>query len=189
MMKKIWMLVLLPLFLQAEKLPLEGRQFGVEFNIPRLLTYSEDWKSASGAFSYFDHTNKVEIAFPWLISKTNDSGERDTYLDVNTIDVHYRKFLGEELNGFYFSGIGRLAHLDGKLREENAYQKTLKFGLGVGLGYRLFPKTNRFYWGTGLVVGRYISSENDIYAHGIDFNFDDQSFFVDLEFLKFGYAF
>jgi len=186
------MMLFLTVYVQAESLPLEGREFGVEFNIPRLLTYSESWKSVSGTLSYFDHENRVEIAFPWLFSiNESDVNYNNNNLDVINIDMHYRKFLGEEMNGFYLSGFGRLSHLDGRLRDENTNQKTLKLGVGVGLGYRLFPKTQRFYWGVGLIVGRYLGGENDIYAQdSINFaQFDDMPVIFDVELLKFGYAF
>ena len=193
--KKLLLTLLITVSSQADSQPLQGREFGVEFNFPRLLTYSDSWKTASGTFSYFDHINKVEYAMPWTIQKhSNDS--YDSYphieksLDINTLDLHYRKFLGEELNGFYLSGFTRLAHLDGKMRYEDAYQKTTKLGLGAGLGYRLFPNKQRFYWGAGLIVGRYISGDNDVYEQSVDWlGFDDMPLIIDVEFLKFGYAF
>ena len=177
-------------YLQAESLPLEGRKFGVEFNIPRLLTYSDSWKSASGTFSYFDHEERVEIALPWLISNQTESGyaENSRHFDAVNLDIHYRKFLGEKMDGFYLSGFGRLSHLNGLLETKDKYEKSVKFGLGVGLGYRLFPTSGRYYWGIGLIVGRYVSGENEKYR-SIDFALEDSPIIVDIEFLKFGYAF
>ena len=195
MIKKLLLVVLMTALLQADSEPLQGKKFGVEFNFPRLLTYSKTWKTASGTFSYFDHKNRVEYAFPWMIGVDGDSdsvahGGRGE-LKIKNFDFHYRKFLGEQMNGFYLSGFGRLTHLDGKLEAENAFQKTLKFGLGVGLGYLLFPKNQRFYWGAGLIVGRYLGNQNDIYNHGgVEWlDFDDLPIIIDVEFLKFGYAF
>jgi len=190
-MKKLLLCLCMVTLVHAENPPLAGKKFGVEFNFPRLLTYNDSWQSFSGTFSYFDHENKAEIALPWVISKNQSSNNDDDFLDITTVDMQYRKFIDNKLNGVYFSGVGRLAHLDGNLRDQTANQRTLKFGVGVGLGYRLFPQSNRFYWGTSLVMGRFIVGENDIYDNsGIDFlNFDDQAFFVDIEFLKFGYAF
>jgi len=178
------------LFAQVDTLPLEGRKFGVEFNIARLLTYSEDWKSASGTFSYFDHKHNAEIAVPWLITafKDTDYNNIEIHLDVIDVDLHYRKFLGEELGGFYLSGFGRVSYLNGLLDKEEYYKKTTKFGLGVGLGYRFFPKTQRYYWGAGLIVGRYITGDHEIYREA-GFGIEDAPYIVDIELLKFGYAF
>ncbi len=177
-------------FAYADSLPLEGKRFGVEFNIPRVLTYSDDWKSVSGTFSWFDHENKVEIAVPWLISadKETDYHNVEIHMDVVDVDIHYRKFLGEELGGFYMSSFGRVSYLNGLLDREEQYKKTTKFGLGVGLGYRFFPKTQRYYWGVGLIVGRYIIGDNDIYRE-VGFGIEDSPYIVDIELLKFGYAF
>ena len=190
MIKKIVLWFFLALVLHAESLPLEGRKYGVEFNFPRLLTYSDSWKSISGTFSYFDHDEKIEIAVPWLIARHQNRYDSDNY-DVKTIDVHYRKFLEDRLSGFYISGFTRLAYIDGRLQDENMRQKTLKLGIGVGLGVRILPENSRFYWGFGLYVGRYLGNQNEIYKTR-DFDFliyDDIPIIVDFDFLKFGYAF
>ena len=184
------MMLFLTVYVQAESLPLEGREFGVEFNIPRLLTYSESWKSVSGTFSYFNHEDKVEIALPWSMAFFTDrEGLADEeHFDVSNLDIHYRKFLGEEMNGFYLSGFARASYLNGLLENEDKYDKTMKLGVGVGLGYRVFPSTQRHYWGVGLIVGRYITGENELYRE-VGLGIEDMPIIVDIEFLKFGYAF
>ncbi len=180
----------LTIFIQADSLPLQGKKYGVEFNIPRLLTYSESWKSTSGTFSYFNQEDHVEIALPWHAAFYTDRVEEvdEEHYDVYNLDIHYRKFLGEAMDGFYLSGFARLSYLNGLLEYEDRYKKTTKLGLGVGLGYRVFPKTQRYYWGVGLVVGRYITGENEIYRE-VGFSIEDAPFIIDIEFLKFGYAF
>ncbi|HIO97357.1 MAG TPA: hypothetical protein EYG71_05465 [Leucothrix sp.] len=187
--------------------PIQGRKYGVEFNIPRVLIYGKDWKSMSGTFSYFNHNNKTEIAFPWLIAKY---GRGDEALLTKSIDIHYRKFLDDELNGFYLSGFARLSNFDGQTyssgthtvdtefgtnQERNTEQLSkTRFGVGVGIGIRLFPKNKRMYWGTGLIIGRYLDDK--------EYNFvnegsnsapgpfaDHTSVIIDVELLKFGYSF
>lgn len=182
--------IALSLLVHSDTLPLEGKRFGVEINIPRLLVYSDSWQSASGTFSWFDYDNKAEIALPWEIAKYKkiDYDPAEIHIDVVDVDLHYRKFLGKELGGFYLSGFGRVSYLNGILDQEDTYKKTTKVGFGVGLGYRLFPKNQRFYWGAGLIVGRYVTGKHNIYRH-IDFILEDSSVIVDVEFLKFGYAF
>lgn len=190
MNKKILSLVFLTIFLQADSPRLKGKQYGVEFNIPRLLTYSDSWKSMSGTLSYFNHKDHLEIALPWHLAFYTDSSinSEEEHYDVYNLDIHYRKFLGEAMNGFYLSGFTRLSYLNGILEDEDRYKKTTKLGLGVGLGYRIFPKNKRYYWGVGLIVGRYISGENEIYRE-VGFAIEDAPFILDIEFLKFGYAF
>ncbi len=189
-MRKIFLIIMFSLFLEAQSLPLQGKRFGVEFNIPRLLTYSDSWKSFSGTFSYFKQEDNVEIALPWSVAFFTDRyGEMDEeHLDVTNIDVHYRKFLGEEMNGFYLSGFTRVSFLNGLLEYEDTYKKMTKLGFGVGLGYRVFPKNKPYYWGVGLIVGRYMTGKNYIYRE-VGFRIEDIPIIADIEFLKFGYAF
>jgi len=199
--------------------PIEGRQFGVEFNIPRLLSYNKAWRSLSGSFSYFNHHNNTEIAFPWLLAKFgyndddsaannyNTSDDND-FLTTKSIDMHYRKFYDNQLNGFYMSAFARVTHLDGYVYTHNnslptpssetdkpSYQrnsekfKKLRFGLGIGLGYRVFSQTNRLYWGTGIILGRYIDDTDYDLVNDGGFFAESPPIIVDAELLKFGYAF
>ncbi len=214
-MLRISLIILLLSFTQSNTAtPLEGRKFGVEFNIPRVLSFSKAWRSLSGSFSYFNHRNNTEIAFPWLIAKydSDDSDSStnnsiDTSLVNKSIDIHYRKFFSDELNGFYFSAFTRLSHFDGHvyngqnssltapsdiekptyIRGTEALSK-LRFGLGVGLGYRLFPKNKRLYWGMGIILGRYIDDSNYDFVNGGPIT-ENTPIIVDAELLKFGYAF
>ncbi len=209
MLNKIFLVVLFFLSISViNATPLEGRKYGVEFNIPRVLTYSEKWKSMSGTFSVFNHNNKTEIAFPWLIAKY---GQDDEALLTKSIDIHYRKFLDDELNGLYLSGFARLAHFDGQkyiadtqetFTHPNGNTTTgpatkdeseFRVGVGVGLGLRMFPKHKRMYWGAGLVVGRYFDQGSDFINRQKDslpgpFS-DSSAIILDVELLKFGYAF
>ena len=181
------------LFLHADPRPLEGRQYGVEFNFPRLLTLSVvDLRSLSGTFSYFDYDNKAEIALPWFVGLFKDhNGNHDSvrHFDVVTTDIHYRKFLGDDFGGLYVSTFGRVAFLNSILDDEDRYKKTTKLGLGVGVGYRFFSKGSRLYWGAGIIFGRYVKGDNDIYRDIGMGTIDDSSQILDVELLKIGYAF
>lgn len=189
MLKVIYLSLLFTIILQAKPLPLEGREYGVALNLTRFLTYSDSWKSASGSFSYFNQEEKIEIAFPWHIAHYTDQIDEDEeHFDVYNLDIHYRKFLGEEMDGFYLSGFTRLSYLNGLASDEESYIKTPKLGLGVGIGYRILPKTNRYYWGVGLIVGSYVLGDNYRYKH-VGFGIEDAQIIVDIELLKFGYAF
>ncbi len=185
---------------------LQGRKNGVEFNFPRILTYTKDWISMSGTYSRFNHQNKTEIALPWLIAKY---GRGDDTLTTKSIDLHYRQFLGDELNGFYLSAFTRLGHFKGKKYKEGTRQTSpggvysapdtedyskFRVGIGVGLGVRIFPKNKRMYWGSGLIIGRYLDLDDNEFINDGDTSFagpfaESSSIIIDLELLKFGYAF
>lgn len=183
--------------------PLGERQHGVEFNFFRLLLWNNGENSLSGGYSYFDTKNNVEIAIPVMYS----SGEQDDFYYYNqaprashdlrsfTADLHYRKYLGHRLDGFYLSGFSRLAHLDGALEVEYGSEQyetasETKLGIGVGIGYRIVS-TSGLYWGMSLSVGRYLVGDSDIFAgsDSLSADIDDSEVIVDVEFLKFGYAF
>ena len=113
-----------------------------------------------------------------------------------TLDAHYRYFLGDTTNGFYINGFGRLARLRAKTGDDLSWLDGYathptatenKFGVGVGIGYRIFSK-NGLYWGTSLSAGRYIVGKNDKFIMA-NFGNDDSQTIIDIEMLKFGYAF
>ncbi len=58
----------------------------------------------------------------------------------------------------------------------------------MGVGVKVFLK-NGIYWGAGVSVGRYLTSENEIFSKDSFFITDDTPFILDVEFFKFGYAF
>ena len=216
-LKAIPLLLLLALMQNSRAETLQGRKFGVEFNIPRVLSYSKAWKSLSGSFSYFNHRNSTEIAFPWLIAKygsDDTDASAPSYNDANnslinkSLDMHYRKFFDNELNGFYFSVFTRLSHFDGSVYagqssstnpssnlDKPIYYRTtkklkkLRIGLGVGLGYRLFPKNKRLYWGAGIILGRYIDDTEYDFVNNGGAVTENTPIIIDAELLKFGYAF
>ena len=71
------------------------------------------------------------------------------------------------------------------------YKTENKFGMGVGIGYRIFFKNgiyNGMYWGASLSVGRYISGKKHQFIHDAAGGDDEQNI-IDVELLKFGYAF
>lgn len=176
-------------------------KYGVEINPFRLIVLSSSWKSVSGTFSIFDYVNNAEIAFPILYSSEESDSGYDNLNSAHdnfkllTVDMQYRKFLYERVGGLYVSGVARVAILDGRLEpskiedDGDNYAKVTKFGVGLGIGYRLLPQYNNWYWGVGLVVGRYLGSDNNIFDSSSLGAIDDSSVFVDLELLKIGYKF
>ncbi len=139
-------------------------------------------------FFYWDRG--AEVSFPFQI--LNEENNQNF-----TLDMHYRKFLGEAQKGFYLSGFGRYGYLSQKYLSsetatflENKNFTDSRFGIGVGIGYRIYSKSG-LYWGTSFNIGRYL-----IYAEPADDLFQGLGFLsglgkgiFDIELLKFGYAF
>lgn len=184
--------------------PLTGKNFGVELNIARLLL-AKDVISVSGGFSLFNVDRDAEISFPFYYGKSEANDFEAGFGDIDfteiTQDIHYRYFLGNTQNGFYLSGFARGAYLDGVLGNyvfdnlgdttgsaRDARDTEIKLGVGVGLGYRFFSYKG-LYWGTSLNVGRYLIGESDRFR-GSYFGLDaDEETIIDVELLKFGWAF
>ena len=170
---------------ENKKDPLKDKKYGIELNLLRLLFIDEN-RTMSGTFSLFAVDRKAEIAFPFYVAFPKDN----EYYDTVTLDCHYRYFLGNTQNGFYLSGLSRIAYLSG---EKDYYSYTInkknvgKFGVGFGIGYRYFSY-NDFYWGTSLSIGRYIIGPNNVFEYYLGYD-DDGKAFIDFELLKFGYSF
>lgn len=191
--------------------PLDGRTFGIELNPFRLLFLDKESKSISGTVSIFDVDNSVEFAFPFFYGVSNEqdgfyNGTNVGPLRSFTLDAHYRNYFGKRLKGFYISGFGRFAAINGSVGDDfdfsYIYSSTppqysrdteLKLGVGFGIGYRIVSKSG-WYWGTSLSVGRYIVGENNKFVSPSGGPFgaselDDLEYIVDFELLKFGMAF
>jgi hypothetical protein len=63
-----------------------------------------------------------------------------------------------------------------------------KLGIGVGLGYRIFSYRG-LYWGTSISFGRYLIGKNNKFSGGFLTYDDDNQYILDIELLKFGWAF
>lgn len=187
--------------------PLAGREFGAEFNFASLLLAGIGDTYLSGTFSRFYHGKNVEIAMPYLLNINKDDGEYESRATSTfaTVGVHYRKFINRPLGGLYFSGFAKLVHLEGSVDSEvsgvttggitevigmeTATEKELKFGVGVGIGYRYFSN-DRLYWGTSLSIGRYLTGDHEKFdGDGLGFSIADSAATIEFELLKFGYAF
>jgi hypothetical protein len=178
---------------ETKNTPLSKKKYGVEFNIARLLLI-EKAVSLSGGFSLFGVNRHAEIAFPMYYSSPEDPKDLKEW----TIDCHYRYFLGNTQHGFYLSGFVRYAHLNGYLGDNDLQlfddgtaevkSRENKVGIGVGLGFRKVSYKG-LYWGASLSFGRYITGENDkFYGNFLSYD-DDKKIIIDIEFLKFGWAF
>lgn len=182
--------------------PMADKTFGVEINPLRPLGIGEDGDenivTFSGTVSLFNLDRRAEIAFPLFYGKTKDRSE-DEFLETITVDAHYRYFLSGVQNGFYLAGFSRLAFLNGTLGDDldindvdangdNVVDRTTKFGLGGGIGYRYFS-SDHLYWGASLSFGRYLVGENDRYVGELLGYDDDAQDIVDVEFAKVGWAF
>lgn len=182
--------------------PLADKCAGIELNVARLLVSSgEDYFTLSGTVSFFSVSRSAELAFPVFYqngskreTETFGSSTYDVPLTLLNVDATYRQFLGKHQDGFYFSVGTRYTYIHGiqgtdyflfTVNAEGPETTTRKLGAYFGLGYRYFTKSG-FYWGASIVYGRYFSKNNvDIR----EVTFDDSKNIIDIEFLKFGFAF
>ena len=184
--------------------PLASRRHGVEFNFFRLIALDDDSGSLSGGYSFFDTDRNVEFAFPFLIAHSKQTTTRAYYdnstgyynysvfedsYKLLTQDFHYRQYLRHRLDGFYISAFTRAAILDG-VQNDGSEGTELKWGLGVGIGYRVISNSG-LYWGASLNLGRYLLGDSDKFSSSDDvwIDLEDNETIVSIELLKFGYAF
>jgi hypothetical protein len=179
------------MYTETRNAPLANKKYGIECNLFRLIALDEI-VSFSGTFSLFDINRNAEIAFPIFYLNPKESEALTEF----TLDCHYRYFLGNTQNGFYISGFSRYAYLRGTIGLNKMYfwdstppnnetGSENKFGIGFGIGYRIFSYKG-FYWGTSVSIGRYIIGKSDKFMGYLD---NDNSYIIDFELLKFGWAF
>lgn len=190
------------LYNQYRNDPLAGKTWGIEFNLVRFITCNENTTTLSGGFSYFGKP-MMEIYFPWYYYKhQNDDYFYDYYDDYyyNTgidklfyADARVRLFTGNTSNGFFMSGLTRLALLESSNIDGDLHNTT-KWGIGFGIGWRSFSYRG-FNWGFSLSMGRYFTGEEGILNQGttsilfLEEASNDYEVFYDIELLKFGFAF
>lgn len=166
--------------------PLLNKAYGAEFNPAVFLLGSVQSQTIlSGGFSFFKAHPMAEVAFPVYYHSYSIDGLKSSLF---TIDSRYRYFLGKHRDGFYLSGGLRFAHLSNEVDEDNSgivHYTTNKFGVLFGIGYRIYSASG-FYWGASLSVGRYFSDDT---AHFENLGLDATEYLLDIELLKFGYAF
>lgn len=101
--------------------PLQGKTQGFEINPIRFLMMDSEESTIAGTYSRFLVDKKVEIAFPfmWTSTEHDEFWARDEAGGKSassfTLDMHYRKFLGHKMDGFYISGFARAVALSGVL--------------------------------------------------------------------------
>lgn len=180
------------MYVESKTGPLANKNYGVELNIARLLM-AGDLPSFSGTFSLFNVNRQAEIAFPVYIQ----SASKATNFSEFSLDCHYRYFLGKTQNGFYLSGFARYAYLHGPLKSTfdlfgapsiTPTSSENKLGIGVGIGYRIFSYKG-LYWGSSLSFGRYIVGKSEKFNSDSFGALDDLPYIIDVELLKFGWAF
>lgn len=186
--------------------PLKNKKFGIEINPTSLFA-----GNFTGGLQLFSIDRKAEISIPVSYYKPivlfswGNVGERQDY-DLS-IDLQYRRFIGEHQNGFWFGGGLRLTLANEYVYSSNSYydnngyyqfsdnsryEKNNYFGLMAGIGYRYYTQSG-FYWGVSLSGGKYLnveSVENNYNSFGDNSSQPIRSeYFFDMEFLKVGFAF
>lgn len=176
---------------ETKNSPLHDKKYGIEVNLFRFLLLENT--SFSGTFSLFDVNRNAELAFPIYYFSPEDKFNTEIF----TLDCHYRYFLRNTQNGFYVSAFARFAKFDGWVEDwdydddDDYYDKKsiTDIGIGVGIGYRIFSYKG-LYWGTSVSFGRYLGGHN---IEEMEFNNNDLFIpldqIINIEFLKFGWAF
>jgi hypothetical protein len=170
---------------EKKRVDIRSLNHGIELNPLGLLSslgHEKNGNYISFGYSYFGLSKSSELTFPVVFIGYDNS--------LLNIDFKYREFLKGERSGIFVSFFARLT----THREEPSLNPDLshtqhdyetKFGIGVGLGYRVFYPT-RFYWGISLSAGRYFSEGTRDPSF---LNFYRNQKFIDAEFLKIGYLF
>ena len=167
------------------KEPLANKKYGIEIDPAYLLASSaRSYFVLTGGFSFFDVDRHAEIACPFFYQRGTIDNSGSSKFTAWDQDLLYRNFLGLHQDGFYLQGGLRFTHLSGDA--ETSSPITIdKLGAIFGIGYRYFS-TSGLYWGTSIVYGAYFSGdETTIEATTTD----DSKTIIDIEILKFGYAF
>jgi hypothetical protein len=151
---------------------------GAEINPLGIIASSDSIVYLSGGVSIFNDSDSSEIHFPIAYKNIQRKGEQYTALNVG---AHYRKFIEQGTDGYYFSAGAQVAHLNSDVT---------KLGIGFGAGYRKVFSSG-MYWGYGVMVGRYFN-DNEKYQGSALSSFEtieDESYLLDVEFLKIGMTF
>jgi hypothetical protein len=176
--------------------PLANKKFGIEFNPAYMIaSISRSYFVFSGGISLFSIDRKAEIALPIFFQNGKNNGGDFTEWDQ---DLIYRRFLSRHQDGFYFEGGVRYTHIrepyenwyyyDGyNYRPSSSVNTTDKLGMMFGLGYRYFS-TSGLYWGISIKYGAYFGHDDHHYD-GVLLLANDSKTILDIEILKFGYAF
>jgi len=185
--------------------PLAHKWAGIELDLAYLLFSSAgDYLTVPATFSLFNVNRSAEVAFPIFYQHGakhenggSASGGYDVPLTLFNLDATYRQFIGKHQDGLYFSVGTRYTYIKGvggggidlgiaSINFGGGTPITVsKIGAYFGIGYRDFTKSG-FYWGTSLIVGRYFSNDTrDVQ----EVTLDDSRTILDIELLKFGFAF
>lgn len=186
--------------------PLANKKFGIEINPTSLFA-----GNFTGGIQLFSADRNAEISIPVSYYKPLvlfSSGSEKEHEDFDlSVDLQYRRFIGEHQNGFWFGGGFRFtmaneyiysssSYIDNngfyQYKENSRYEKNNYFGLMAGIGYRYYTQSG-FYWGVSFSGGKYLNvKKQDNNDNGYYGNYSEpvrSEYFYDFEFLKVGIAF
>ena len=197
-LKALFFILVTFLSLFAEDLK-EKSSWGVELN-PfsfTMLGTGSDTKIFSGVVSHFTQEDATEIALSLVYAKDVDVSlgfySDNSSSKASNLSLHYRKFVKNRTNGFYYGGFGSYTYLDGKLKNDNRLATLQKVGLGAEIGFRIMKADSdwSFYWGPAFRIGGYFGSNNDIFDNNgnLGFGLYDKQLFLDIDFMRIGFRF
>ncbi len=173
--------------------------YGLEINPAAALVGSayESMLLYAGV-NILNYKRDVELAFPitfWQEFKDN----RNTILNI---DAQYRWFMKDKQEGLFSIFGVRISYFTHEdqyydyipLSNEYYFHDKqidfLKFGVCFGMGYRYYSPKG-IYWGFAIYIGRYLNNVDNGHDKEFDMFFINtgKRTFLEVEFLKFGYAF
>src|SRR5688500_4033855 len=84
--------------------PLQDKTMGIELN-PVWQILAQDGLALTGGIQVFAWDRHAEFSFPWQVFKDDDEA-------MYSLDLHYRRFLGDWQQGFYLAGFTRAAYME-----------------------------------------------------------------------------
>lgn len=182
----------------------EQSSWGVELNPVSItmLGTGSDIKVFSAVVSYFNQEDATEIALSFVYGKNTDIFGDSNYDDSPSYDnfsskaanlaLHYRKFIRNRTQGFYYGGFGSYTYLNGELKNDSRLATVKKVGLGAEIGFRIMDVDTDWslYFGPALRIGGYFDSNDNIFDDdSLGFELYDKQFFIDVDFMRIGFRF
>lgn len=157
-----------------------GKNIGIAMN-PVLLLFK--WGSAEVNFWNVSRNAEINVPIQFARNPFSIGEEDDDNLDIilSSIGAYYRYFFSDNQRGFFAQAGWLYSHISLEEGSEKATgsQNSILFGFG----YRLISKKG-FFWGCALAVGKSWGTVKDPDGE----EFQEPGLALDLDLLKFGYA-
>lgn len=143
----------------------EEFKVGVQVNLATLLySYATDQTLVSSGFNYFRHkTNReYDLIVQYMLDRDRIDDDRDPSGWSNTIAIREKRYLKDQIGGYYYSTELRYQTLEytdysrGSSGERwREFMKLSRYGLGFGFGYRWLDESGT-NGSVGVELGNYL---------------------------------